>query len=133
MKNSIFVIEPYKWEGLWVFDAPRAGLVREPFVGGADRIIDVATSHIPKASDGFLAIFQAVNSALVLLYWEVGQRIRRDILREKRAEYGEEILPTLSAKLVADFGNGFSARNLARMIRFAEVFPTREIVATLSR
>ncbi|HEY7153095.1 MAG TPA: PDDEXK nuclease domain-containing protein, partial [Gemmataceae bacterium] len=64
--------------------------------------------------------------------WEVGQRIRRDILKEKRAEYGEEILPTLSAKLVADFSNGFSARNLARMIRFAEVFPNREIVSTLS-
>jgi hypothetical protein len=42
-------------------------------------------------------------------------------------------LPTLSAKLVADFGNGFSARNLARMVRFAEVFPDRRVVATLSR
>jgi predicted nuclease of restriction endonuclease-like (RecB) superfamily len=78
------------------------------------------------------ATAQAVNSALVLLYWEVGQRIRRDILKEKRANYGEEILPTLSAKLVADFGNGFSARNLARMIQFAEAFPERKIVSTLS-
>jgi predicted nuclease of restriction endonuclease-like (RecB) superfamily len=76
---------------------------------------------------------QAVNSELVLLYWQVGQRIHRDILKEERAGYGEEILPTLSAKLVNDFGNGFSARNLARMVRFAEVFPQREIVTTLSR
>ena len=53
-------------------------------------------------------VAQAVNSGLVLLYGEVGQRIRRDILKEKRAGYGEQIVPTLSAQLVADFGNGFS-------------------------
>jgi predicted nuclease of restriction endonuclease-like (RecB) superfamily len=78
-------------------------------------------------------VARGVNAALVLLYWNVGQRIRRDILREKRAEYGEEILPTLSAKLVPEFGQGFSTRNLARMISFAEVFPDERIVATLSR
>jgi putative methionine-R-sulfoxide reductase with GAF domain len=36
MNNSIFVIKPYKWEGMWVFDDPKLGLVKEPFVGGAD-------------------------------------------------------------------------------------------------
>ena len=41
MHNSIFVIKPYKWEGLWVFDDDRVGLVREPFVAGADRMIDL--------------------------------------------------------------------------------------------
>lgn len=77
-------------------------------------------------------VAQAVNSALVLLYWKVGKRILQDILKEKRAGYGEEILPTLSAKLVAEFGDGFSSRNLARMVRFAEVFPDVNIVSTLS-
>ena len=42
-------------------------------------------------------------------------------------------MPTLSAQLVTDFGNGFTARNLFRMIRFAEVFPDPNVVATLSR
>src|SRR5262249_35331961 len=78
-------------------------------------------------------VAQAVNSALVVLYWQVGQRIRRDILQEQRAGYGEQIVPTLLAQLVADFGDGFSSRNLFRMIRFAEVFPDRQIVSTLSR
>jgi DUF1016 N-terminal domain len=64
---------------------------------------------------------------------QVGARIRSEILRKKRAEYGEEILPTLSAKLTPEFGDGFSARNLARMIKFAEVFPDTQIVAALSR
>src|SRR5262245_63826347 len=59
MKNSIFVIKPYKWEGLWVFDDPATGLVREPFVGGADTMIDVATAHIANADAGFLAVFSA--------------------------------------------------------------------------
>ncbi|MDD5008828.1 MAG: PDDEXK nuclease domain-containing protein [Syntrophorhabdaceae bacterium] len=77
-------------------------------------------------------VARSVNSALVLLYWKVGKRIRQDILKEKRAEYGEEILPTLSAKLVTEFGNGFSSRNLARMVRFAEIFSDLKIVSTLS-
>jgi predicted nuclease of restriction endonuclease-like (RecB) superfamily len=78
-------------------------------------------------------VARQVNSALVLLYWRVGKRIRQDILEEKRAEYGGEILSTLSRKLVAEFGNGFSLPNLFRMVRFAEVFPNEEIVSTLSR
>jgi len=74
-----------------------------------------------------------VNSALVLLYWRVGKRIHQNVLKEKRAEYGEEIVPTLSTQLVPEFGEGFSKRNLFRMIRFAEVFPDEQIVVTLSR
>jgi len=76
-------------------------------------------------------VARQVNSALVLLYWRVGKRIRQDILKEKRAEYGEAILPTLSAKLVTEFGAGFAARNLANMVRFAEVFPNEKILHTL--
>jgi len=76
-------------------------------------------------------VARSVNSALVLLYWKVGERIRKDILKEKRAEYGERILPTLSAKLEVEFGSGFGQRNLASMVRFAEVFPDLEILHTL--
>ncbi len=78
-------------------------------------------------------VASAVNSALVMLYWNVGQRIRQDTLKGQRAEYGKEILPTLSAKLVPEFGEGYGVRNLARMIRFVETFQNAEIVATLSR
>jgi len=74
-----------------------------------------------------------VNAGLTILYLQIGSRIRQDILKKKRAEYGEEILPTLSAKLVPEFGNGFGARNLSRMVRFAEVFPDGKIVSTLLR
>ena len=83
------------------------------------------------ANDGPEA--RGLNAALVVLYWQIGQRIRTDILRYQRAEYGEEILPTLSAKLVPEFGQGFSSRNLARMISLADAFPDQQSVVTLSR
>lgn len=76
---------------------------------------------------------QRVNSALTCLYWRIGQRIRSDILQGQRAQYGEEILPTLSAKLVPDYGQGFSIRNLARMMKFSELFSDETIIAGLSQ
>jgi predicted nuclease of restriction endonuclease-like (RecB) superfamily len=76
-------------------------------------------------------VARQVNSALVLLNWRMGKRIHQDILKEKRAGYGEQILPTLSAELMKEFGSGFTARNLANMVRFAEVFPEEKILYTL--
>jgi predicted nuclease of restriction endonuclease-like (RecB) superfamily len=73
-----------------------------------------------------------VNSALALLYWQIGRRIQMEVLKEQRAEYGQQILSTLSKELVAEFGNGYSVPNLSRMIRFAEVFPNQNILPTLS-
>jgi len=75
----------------------------------------------------------AVNSGLTLLYWRVGRRIHQEILKGGRAEYGKQILQALCAKLVKDYGQGFSEKNLRRMIQFAEVFPEEAIVVTLSR
>jgi hypothetical protein len=71
MKNSIFLIKPYRWEGMWVFDDPAVGLVREPFVGGADTMIDVATARLPNANRGFIAVFSAsyFPDAQIVLEW----------------------------------------------------------------
>ena len=76
-------------------------------------------------------VARQVNSALVVLYWNVGHRIRQDILKEKRAEYGEQIVYAVSRQLAAEFGNGFSRANLFNMVRFAEVFPDIKIVNAL--
>jgi hypothetical protein len=65
-------------------------------------------------------VARQVNSALVLLYWRVGKRIRQDILKEKRAGYGEQIVSAVSRELTAEFGQGFSEKNIWHMIRFAE-------------
>jgi predicted nuclease of restriction endonuclease-like (RecB) superfamily len=74
-----------------------------------------------------------VNAALTMLYWRVGKRINEEVLQRERARYGAEILPTVSAKLVPLYGNGFNVKNLHRMIQFAEVFPDEQIVVTLLR
>src|SRR3990167_4646450 len=42
---------------------------------------------------------QAVNSALVILYWNIGRGIRQDVLKEKRADYSERIVATVSQQL----------------------------------
>lgn len=82
---------------------------------------------------GRTQVAQAVNAGMVHLYWSVGDRVRREILREKRAAYGEQIVATVSAQLTAEYGRGFSRFGLSRMVKFAELFPNREIVATLSQ
>ncbi len=78
-------------------------------------------------------VARAVDSGLTTLYWHVGRRIRQDILKERRADYGEQIVSALSAQLEGEFGRGFGGKNLRRMIRFAAVFPGRKIVASLMR
>jgi hypothetical protein len=57
--NSIGVIAPYKYEGMWVFDDPAVGLLREPFVSGIDRMIDRLVASIPQAEQGFRLLFSA--------------------------------------------------------------------------
>jgi predicted nuclease of restriction endonuclease-like (RecB) superfamily len=76
---------------------------------------------------------RAVNSALVGLYWHIGKRVREDVLREKRADYGEAIVATLSRQLTAEYGRGYTEKSLRHMIRFAEVFPDEAIVSALRR
>ena len=78
-------------------------------------------------------VARAVDSGLVTLYWHIGRRIRQDILKEKRAEYGAEIVATLSRQLEAEFGRGFSEKSLRHMLRFAEAFPDERIVSALRR
>lgn len=78
-------------------------------------------------------VAQTANSTLTLLYWQVGQRIRREVLGDGRADYGEQIVSTLSTQLMRDYGQGFGAKNLARMIQFSEVFPDENIVVSLVR
>ena len=57
--NELMAIYPYKYEGLWVFDDEKVGLVQEPFVSGADVMMDQLTKHIPSAEKGFRLLFSA--------------------------------------------------------------------------
>jgi predicted nuclease of restriction endonuclease-like (RecB) superfamily len=76
-------------------------------------------------------VARTVNAGMTLLYWRTGRRIQTEVLKNQRAEYGKEIVATLSQELMADYGRGFGRRSLFNMIRFAEVFPDARIVQSL--
>jgi len=74
-----------------------------------------------------------VNSTVVLLYWSIGKRINDEILSDKRADYGDQIIDNVSYQLTLQFGKGYSRSALFRMLRFAKFYPNHQIVATVSR
>ena len=73
------------------------------------------------------------NSALTQLFWQIGKRINDEILLNKRADYGKQIVVTLSEKLMTRYGRSFEEKNLRRMLQFSEQFEDFSIVVTLSR
>jgi predicted nuclease of restriction endonuclease-like (RecB) superfamily len=75
----------------------------------------------------------AVNAAITALYWQVGKRIREEVLQERRADYGKQIVSTLAAQLKAEYGSGWSEKQLRHCLRFAEIFHEETIVSTLWR
>ena len=78
-------------------------------------------------------VAQAVNAGLTKLYREIGKHIHQEILNGDRADYGKQILATLSQELSQSFGSGFSYSTLTRMVKFYESFQDEEIVSTLRR
>ena len=79
------------------------------------------------------AVAVTVNAGLTMLYWKIGDRINIEILKRKRADYGKQILVTLSQELSRDYGRGFSEKSLRHKIRFAEAFDDERIVSALMR
>lgn len=73
------------------------------------------------------------NSSLTIMFWHIGKRIESEILKNNRAEYGKQIVVSLSRELRNNFGNSFKEKNLRRMIQFFEKFSDFENVVTLSR
>lgn len=80
-----------------------------------------------------LQLVAQANSTLTMLFWYIGNRINRSILQNKRADYGKQIVVTLSRQLTEKYGRNFEEKNLRRMLQFAEQFTDKEIVVTLSR
>jgi hypothetical protein len=78
-------------------------------------------SQLIEQSRNFVVV--QANSVMTMLFWNVGKRINEDILQNKRAEYGKQIVATVSQQLEAKYGKNFEAKNLRRMMQFAEEFP----------
>ena len=78
-------------------------------------------------TEGRKQAYQAVNSAMVLTYWNIGQLIvENEQQGQERAEYGKGVLKTLSASLTKEFGKGFDLTNLRKMRAFYLCFPIRD-------
>ena len=73
----------------------------------------------------------AVNAELTQLYWHIGRRIGAELLQGQRAEYGKQVVAELARQLTADFGKGWSERQLRYCVRVAEVLPDARILHTL--
>src|SRR5271157_2832492 len=64
-----------------------------------------------------LRVAQTVNAELVLLNWQIGNRI----------------VSTLSRQLTTEYGAGFSRQNLFHMMRFVEAWPDQTQVTALAQ
>lgn len=78
-------------------------------------------------------VISTVNTELVFMNWQIGCLIKTEVIKDKRSEYGEQIVATVSQQLLREFGKGFTKSALSRMIKFYETFPDKKIVATLSQ
>jgi len=76
-------------------------------------------------------IISVANNQIVLMFWEIGRYINTAVLGMERAEYGKQIVVTLSRQLTEKYGKNFEKTNLTRMIKFAVQFPNIEIVSSL--
>jgi hypothetical protein len=98
-------------------------------MNSADKILFTDLAQI--VEQGKSQLTKQVNSALTLTYWHIGNKINEHILENRRAEYGKEIISSVSLQLVEKYGKSFELRNLRRMMQFADVFQDLSIVTPL--
>lgn len=95
--------------------------LQHPLLADVRQLIDAARQRVA----------QAVNAELTQLYWQIGRRISTELLHGQRADYGKQVMAELARQLTADFGKGWSERQLRYCVRVAEVLPDAKILHTL--
>ena len=86
------------------------------------QIIEQARGHVAATA----------NYELTMMYWHIGERINREVLGNQRAEYGKQIVASVSRQLQEEYGRkGFEERTIRRMMKFAQMFPDIQIVSPL--
>ena len=88
------------------------------------QIIEDARGHLASTA----------NYELTMMYWHIGERINREVLGNQRAEYGKQIVAQVAQQLQITYGEkGFEKSSITRMMKFAKLFPDRQIVAQVAR
>ena len=72
-----------------------------------------------------------VNSEVCMTNWRIGTRIKEDVLYNKRAEYGKQVIKNLAAQLTERYGKGWSEKTLRHCLRAAETFCETDIVSAV--
>lgn len=62
--------------------------------------------------------YHAVNEMLIKRNWLLGMRIQHEVLKEERAEYGEQTIKKLAKVLTEKYGRGFKKSNLYSFVSF---------------
>lgn len=94
--------------------AAHIGLVPAELINDLRQIIDSARSHVAATA----------NYELTAMYWNIGNRINRDVLNYERAEYGQQIVSQVATQLQEEYGTkGFELRSIQRMMQFARLMP----------
>ena len=93
-------------------------------------LIDDIRSIINRAREN---VALKANEEIILMFWEIGKRINREVLGNKRAAYGQQIVSQVATQLQEEFGKkGFGVRSIRRMMQFAEYFPDNKIVSQVA-
>jgi len=96
----------------------------ESLIQDLRQIIEQARGHVAATA----------NYAQTMMYWHIGDRINREVLGNKRAEYGKQIVAQVAQQLQREYGEkGFDKSSITRMMKFAKLFPDFQIVAQLAR
>lgn len=74
-----------------------------------------------------------VNAEVCHTNWSIGKRVKEDVLYNKRAEYGKQVIKNLSQRLTEHYGKGWSEKTLRHCLRVAETFTEEEIVSAVQR
>lgn len=74
-----------------------------------------------------------VNTEFVVLNWNIGDRIKKELLNNQKPEYGKRVIKRLSERLILKYGRGYSYSNLYRMMQLNEYFGDFKKFATLSQ
>ncbi len=77
-------------------------------------------------------VVRTANSTLTLLFWQVGKRINEEVLKNERAQYGKQIVATVSTQIEMKYGRNFNEKNVRRMMKFASEFSDFEILPPLA-
>lgn len=104
-------------------DVSQVAIMVEPLIQHLRKLIDNTRKRVASV----------VSDETTQLYWNVGHAINTFVLQGNRAEYGKQIVATVSRQLAKEFGSGFEEKNVRRMMQFATEYQDIEIVATLLR